>query len=150
MPSKFKGTFAVALQAHICNVCISQHICFSPTSYPTHWYSHFIRAMVAKKLRSIHGSKWSLHQESSVLDGGNLHALQKGMHISPPALYWHAEPRRFAMRCSWTEESEELEEKIQQIRLYRAIGPTNAYSYSTSSRLYCHISCSLAQAEPGA
>ena len=30
------------------------------------------------------------------------------------------------------------------------IGPTNAYSCSTSSRLYCHISCSLAQAEPGA
>lgn len=29
------------------------------------------------------------------------------------------------------------------------IGPTNAYSCSTSSRLYCQISCSLAQAEPG-
>ena len=57
--------------------------CFSPMSYPTHWYSHFIRAMVAKKLRSIHGSKERLHQESSVLDGGNLHALQKGMQISP-------------------------------------------------------------------
>ena len=107
------GTFAMALRdfasSYVQRLYLSAHVVFrrcpilrigTRTSF-VRWSPRNYGRFMALKKDSIK-NRQCLMEATCMLS-----KKECKFHQLWPALYWHAELRRFAMRCSWTEESEE-------------------------------------------